>query len=260
MRNCQAKLDVGFYLAGMGCAVEKPKLDCPLGESRMQVQPMIAGAVVMLIASAGILAIPDVGQFRHGSRFLLVDDSQKIRIRLFAVTQPIAVNFQGSVKDVLFAGDNVHDVPQGLRREAFRADMDMNAAGTVGKSPFLSELPHQFLHIFNILVMKDWADHLSFVIISGADFLPIKGFFLRPDTGIPHGLPSPALAIRGFMSVISPADVSAVGAEISGNGFHCLRARNPREFHLNTECLCFHVPHPRFRLLCFPFRYVYISL
>ena len=61
MGNRQAELDVSLDFAGVEGAVEKAELDRPLGEGGVEVQPMVAGAVVVMISSVGIFLIPEVG-------------------------------------------------------------------------------------------------------------------------------------------------------------------------------------------------------
>ena len=73
MGNRKAELDVGLDFAGVKSAVEKAKLDSSLGEGGMQVQPVVAGAVVVMIPSIGCFLIPEVGDAVHRVRLFPVE-------------------------------------------------------------------------------------------------------------------------------------------------------------------------------------------
>lgn len=57
MGDDQAELYVCLDFSGVECPVEKPELDGPFGEGGMQVQTVIAGAVIMIIPSVGCFLI-----------------------------------------------------------------------------------------------------------------------------------------------------------------------------------------------------------
>ena len=85
MGNRQAELDVGLDFTGVESAVEKAELDRSLGKGGMQVQPVVAGAVVVMIPSVGIFLIPEVGDAAERVRLFLVKVLQEEGVRLPAV-------------------------------------------------------------------------------------------------------------------------------------------------------------------------------
>ena len=139
MSNGQAELDVCLDFSGVERPVEKPELNRSLGEGGMQVQPMIAGAVVMVSPSIGCFLIPEVGDPVQGVRLFPVEFLQEGGVRLPAVPAfPRGIDLESAVNHVFLARHNVHQVPQGLCREAFGPDVDVDAAGFIGKGPGLA--------------------------------------------------------------------------------------------------------------------------
>ena len=146
MGDGQAELYVCLDFSGVECPVEKPELNRSLGEGGMQVQPMIAGAVVMVGPSIGCFLVPEVGDAVQGVRLFPVEFLQEGSVRLPAVSAfPRGIDLEGAVNHVFLARHDVHQVPQGLGSEPFGPDMDVDAAGLVGKGTGLAEHPHQFL-------------------------------------------------------------------------------------------------------------------
>ena len=139
MGDGQAELYVCLDFSGVECPVEKPELDGPFGEGGMQVQPVVAGAVVMMVPSVRGFLIPEVGDAVQRVRLFPVEVLQEGGIRFPAVSAfPRGVDLEGAVNHVFLARHNVHQVPQGLCREAFGPDMDVDAAGLIGKGPGLA--------------------------------------------------------------------------------------------------------------------------
>ena len=139
MSDGQAELNVCLYFPSVECPVEKPELDGPFGEGGMQVQPVVAGAVVMMVPSVGCFLIPEVGDAIQRVRLFPVEVLQEGGVRFPAVSAfPRWVNLEGAVNHVFLARHNVHQVPQGLCREAFGPDVDVDAAGLIGKGPGLA--------------------------------------------------------------------------------------------------------------------------
>ena len=139
MSDGQAKLNVCLDFSGVERPVEKPELDGPFGEGGMQVQPVVAGAVVMMVPSVGCFLIPEVGDAVQRVRLFPIEVLQEGGVRFPAVPAfPRGVDLKGAVNHVFLARHNVHQVPQCLCREAFGPDVDVDAAGFIGKGPGLA--------------------------------------------------------------------------------------------------------------------------
>ncbi len=139
MGDGQAELNVCLDFPSVECPVEKPELDGPFGEGGMQVQSVIAGAVIMVIPSVGCFLIPEVGDAVQRVRLFPVEVLQEGGVRFPAVSVfPRGVDLEGAVNHIFLARHNVHQVPQGLCREAFGPDVDVDAAGLIGKGPGLA--------------------------------------------------------------------------------------------------------------------------
>ena len=85
MGDGQAELYVCLDFSGVECPVEKPELDGPFGEGGMQVQSVIAGAVIMVIPSVGCFLIPEVGDAVQGVRLFPIEVLQESGVCLPAV-------------------------------------------------------------------------------------------------------------------------------------------------------------------------------
>ena len=139
MGDGQAELNVCLDFPSVECPVEKPELDGPFGEGGMQVQPVVAGAVVMMVPSVRGFLIPEVGDAVQGVRLFPIEVLQESGVCLPAVSAfPRGGDLEGAVNQVFLARHNIHQVPQGLCREAFGPDVDVNAAGLIGKGPGLA--------------------------------------------------------------------------------------------------------------------------
>ena len=80
----QAELDVAFELSGVepvasavrrGVELEKPELDRPFGEGGVEVEHVVAAAVVVLTPAVVLVlaAVPDVRKLRHRGRLLFIE-------------------------------------------------------------------------------------------------------------------------------------------------------------------------------------------
>lgn len=139
MSDGQTELNVCLDFPSVECPVEKPELDGPFSESGMQVQPVVAGAVVMIVPSVRGFLIPEVGDAVQRVRLFPVEVLQEGGVRFPAVSAfPRGVDLKGAVNHVFLARHNVHQVPQCLCREAFGPDVDVDAAGFISKGPVLA--------------------------------------------------------------------------------------------------------------------------
>lgn len=261
MGHRQAELDVCLDFPGVKGAVEKPEFHRPFGEGGVEVEPVVAAVVVMVIPAVGGLDVPGVGKSCHGPGLLFVQFPQEVSIRLLAVSGfPEGVDLEGMVNHVFLAGHQVHQVPQGFRGELFGSHMDVDPAGGVHHGPALSQGPHQFLQLRDVIVGKDGAHHFRPVVPGGAFDLAAH-LSLGPDAGVAHGFPCPILVIPGGVGIVGPAFIGAPSCpEETGHQAGSLFSRNPRHFHFNPEVQCFHNPrHPFARFVC-SLACVYITL
>ena len=118
MGHGKAELDVGFDFTGVKGAVEKAELDGAFGKGGVEVQAVVAATVVMHVPSAGCFHVPEVGEFCHRRRPFLVQFFEEPFVGLAAVAVfPARVDAQCAVDQVFLAVKDIHQIPQGLRRE-----------------------------------------------------------------------------------------------------------------------------------------------
>ena len=260
MGNRKAELDVGLDFAGVKSAVEKAELDGSFGESGMQVQPMVASAVVVVVPSVWRFLIPEVGDAVQRIRLLPVEILEECGVRLSAVPAfPRGVNLEGAVNHIFLARHDVHQIPQCLCREPFGSDVDVDAAGLVGKGPGLAECPHQFLQLRDVFVGKDGADHFRAVMIGSVHDFAVH-FFLRDQARVVHGLPFPPLVILCGVGIVDSAFVPAFRSEESGHKAGRPVSRNPCHFHFDSKVQCFHNYLCPFYVCVCSFGTLYITL
>lgn len=53
----QAELDISLDFACMGCAVEQPEFDRPLGKESVEIDTVVAGGVVVAVADTALITI-----------------------------------------------------------------------------------------------------------------------------------------------------------------------------------------------------------
>ena len=108
--------------------LEKPELDGAFGEGGVEVQHMVA-AVVVVLAPAVVLtlaAVPDVRKLRHRAGLFAVQLVEEPRVdRAAVVAHAAAVKVKGIRQEVFVACHDVGEVAEGLRRVAFRPDVDV---------------------------------------------------------------------------------------------------------------------------------------
>ena len=260
MGDRKAELDVGLDFAGVESAVEKAELDGLFGESGMQVQPMVAGAVVVVVPSVWRFLIPEVGDAVQRIRLFPVEILEECGVRLPAVPAfPRGVNLEGAVNHLFLTRHDVHQVPQGLGGEPFGSDMDVDAAGLVGKGTGLAEHPHQFLQLRDVFVGKDGADHFRAVMVGSVHDFAVH-LFLRNQAGIVHGFPFPSLLIPCGVGIIGSAFVPAIRPEEAGHEAGSPASRDPCHFHFNAKVQCFHNHLCPFYMCACSFGTLYITL
>lgn len=260
MSDGQAELYVCLDFPGVERPVEKPELDGPFGKGGMQVQPVVAGAVVMVSPSIGCFLIPEVGDAVQRVRLSPVEVLQEGGVRLPAVPAfPRGVDLEGTVNHVFLACHDVHQVPQGLCREPFSPDMDVDAAGLVGKGTGFAEHPHQFLQLRDVFVGKDGADHFRAVEAGSVCNVAVH-LLLGNQTGVVHGFPFPSLFIPCNIGIVGSAFVPAFRPEEAGHEAGGPASRNPCHFHFDAKVQCFHNYLCPFYVCVCSFGTLYITL
>ena len=260
MGDGQAELDVCLDFPGVKRPVEKPELDGPFGEGGMQVQPVVAGAVVMMVPSVRRFLIPEVGDAFQRVRLSPIDVLQEGRVCLPAVPAfPRRIDLEGAVNHVFLARHDVHQVPQGLCREPFGPDMDVDAAGLVGKGPGLAERPHQLLQLRDVFVGKDGADHFRAVETGSIRNVSVH-LLLGNQAGIVHGFPFPSLFIPCGVGIVGSAFVPAFRPEEAGHEAGGPASRDSCHFHFDAKVQCFHNHLCTFYVCVCSFSTLYITL
>ena len=143
LAECQAKLNVAFQLSGVKSALasvagvvelEKSELDRALGESCVEVEHVVAAAVV--VRASEIVAegrVPNLRKLAHRGGLCSVQLSQEGGVDRFAVTaEPVGVNVDCPCEEVLVACHDVGEVSQALRCVSVRSDVDVNSAAEAG--------------------------------------------------------------------------------------------------------------------------------
>ncbi len=236
MGHGKAELDVGFDFAGVKGAVEKAELDGAFGKGGVEVQAVVAAAVVMHVPSAGCFHVPEVCEFRHRCRPFLVQFLEEAFVGLAAVAVfPARVDAKCAVDQVFLAVKDVHQIPQGLRREPFRTHMDVDAARAVGEGASLAQGADEFLQARDVVVGKDGADHFGAVVrrsFNGASADLLFGI----QAGVVHGFPFPSLSVFCNVGIVSSACVVfAPGPEEGGHQTGRLAAGNPCHFDFDAK-------------------------
>lgn len=128
----------------------------------------------------------------------------------------------------------------------FAIHMDVNPTGFIGKGPFFTQQPDDFLQVLYVLVLKNGAD-------SFAGIVPVRIYqyavhaLLCVDTAVCHGPPDAPLAVGGGIRVVSPADVAAPGAKVFCNHSGSFAAGNAGQFNLDSKVLLFMLSYAIFK-------------
>ena len=143
LAECQAKLNVAFQLSGVKSALatvagvvklKKSELDRALGEGRVEVEHVVAAAVV--VCASAIVAegrVPNLRKFAHRCGLCRIQPSQEGGVDRFAVVVDAAFgNVDCSCEEVLVACHDVGEVSQALRCVSVRSNVDVNSAAEAG--------------------------------------------------------------------------------------------------------------------------------
>lgn len=186
----QCEHNIGPHLPSVERTVEAPQFHGAVAvEEAVQIEKVVAAVVVVRIADSAILAVPNLLDGLKCPGLDLVQLLHHIGVHLFAVAHPLRRNLESLVEQVVAGSNEVHKVPQTPGRMAAAVQMNMDAAGAVGKAPGLFETADKPLERSDILTIgEDRADQLHAIRTACAND-PAALFLLAVDTAIGHELP-----------------------------------------------------------------------
>ena len=241
-RECQSPVllveqRIRLYRVRVECAVEGAELNGvrrSLGrKGRVEVEQMIsAGVVVLLCAPPPVGActagagVPEPGEGFHRRGLAPIQLGKKPRLNR-AAPAPASVgrDAQGHGQQIFLGVYDVHQPPQALRGVLAEADVDVDAARTVGLRPRRS----------------DSSDHRLYHLDGVGDRAVPLDYPLAP---VRHGYVPVAEVV---------ADVAGSRSEVRGDGFGCAFPAYACGFNLDAESLVFHgVCSFRCIAFCFP--------
>ena len=191
---------------GVECPVEAPELHGMVAvEEAVQVEKVVAAVMVVAVPVPGIFLIPDILNLLHGFGLRLVHPLHQPQVHLLAVAHPLRCDLQCLIEQIIMAGDDVDkvtDTPDSVLRPV---QVDVDAAGAVGKSPGLAQAAEQPLQGADILpVTQDGGDQLHAVTGTRIDE-PAVFFTLADKAAVIHKFPGPPVRGPGLIGIIAAA-------------------------------------------------------
>ena len=122
----------------MELAIKTPKLDRMVSsEETMKIQEVISAIVIVSVPASVIALVPDVGELGQCLRMLLVDVCHQMLVHLLAEPHSFGFYFKSLIKKVVFASDDIDEVPNGpyVVVSAIKVDVD-TATGVCECSTF----------------------------------------------------------------------------------------------------------------------------
>lgn len=135
----------------------------------------------------------------------------------------------------------------------FAIHMDVNPTGFIGKGPFFTQQPDNFLQVLYVLILKNGADNFTGIVSIRAYKYTINTLS-GVDTAVRHGPPDAPLAVGGGIRVVSPASVAAPGAKVFCNHSGSFAAGNAGQFNLDSKVLFFMLSYAIFKASLIFFR------
>ncbi len=195
-------------------AVEAPQLHGMVSvEEGVQIQEMVAALVVMGIPVSLVAFVPDALDGTETGRLLAVHGRHKVLVHLLAIPCPVCLYTEGLVEEVVARGDDVHEVADRARGVRCSIEVDVDAAGVVGKGPGLAKGSDDLLQAFDVgLVGEDRADQLDAVQSRCTLFDP-SGLGFASDGSVVGELPFPAVKGLQFVGVVVGATIEQLPTE-----------------------------------------------
>ena len=243
--ECKAKLNVALELAGVnatlssvaGCVeLEESELNRALCEGRVEVEHVVAAAVVMLASSVVcvLCSVPYVCELRHRCGFVGVDRFKELSVNRSAVAAYAgAVKVEGLCEEALVACHDVCQVAKGFRCVAVGSDVDVNSAHSCGVAlgAFVAKLAAKFLEAFNVCPGKDRGYKFALLVVGSGDAYVLLEF------------PFAALRVPcapGAVTVAVCCVLVSMGSEEVCCNLGCGVSSDSVHLDLNSDGLLFH--------------------
>ena len=237
----QTELDIGLDLSGMGRAVEESELHCTLGKEGVEVDAMVPGVVVVAVVDSSAVSAVGAGvpDLLHGFPVLVgfLHRLEECLVDLLAPAVCSVADLEGFVEQVLSANEEVHEAGHGFRSVVRTIHMDVDPGGAVGDCPGRSQLPHDFLQVFHVIVLKDRGHDLAGVFAAGGDGSAVL-LSLALDGSVAHALPGAALAVGGAVGSIVGSEVGGLCAVVLGDDLCGLLSGDAGKLNLYSIVLC----------------------
>ena len=223
-------------LPGMERPIKAPELHGMVAvEEAVQVEEVVAALMVVAVPAPGIFLVPDILKLLHGSGLCLVHPLHQPQVRLLAVAHPFRCDLQRLVEQVIMAGDDVDEVADAPYGMSLPIQVDMDAAGSVGKPPSLAQAAQQPLQGVDILpVTQDGSDQFHTVTAVCGCKPPVLPA-LAADAAVIHELPGPPVRSPDFIGFIITARIGGGGIEVAGGGIRRLFPGDAGKLRLNAK-------------------------
>ncbi len=246
-------------LARMEGAVEPSQFHRAVSvEKAVEVGEMVAAVMVVGISCSVVTVVPDVFD---GIKVKVLDSVQlfdQFGVHLFAESCPFGVDLECLVKEVVLACNDVDEVLYALRCVIRAVEVDVDAAGGVGKAACLAEFSDQTLQGFDVLTVgEDRADHLDAVVSVRSDLVSVF-LALGVDAAVAHELPLASIGLGDLIGAVVGADVLVSAVQVSGCSLCGSLSGDAGEFDLDSKSCGKHCVY--LSILClFPLRYTHIT-
>ena len=221
------------------------------GKKAVQVQEMVAAAVVVAAAAFAVPFVPNALDLREGLWLALVHPVDQVGIHLFAKAHPVWFNLQRLIEKVVLAGDDVDKVADAFGRVVCAVEVYMDTRAAVCEAASLAQLADELLQGVDILAVgKDRADQFHAVLLAYGNQPPVF-FLLAGDAGVAHEFPNPTVRCGDLLCVVKIVCGADRAAEELRSDICRLRSGDPREFNLDAEFVAKHACLPLSECVCF---------
>ena len=234
----EAQLDVCFDLACVGRAVEASELDRSFLPHAVQVERVVAAAVVVLSwrRSCPLYQIVLSCVMLFSPRVLILSRKQASTF-LHQRSDLLASRLERCEEQGFLACHDVCEVPEAACVVCACPDVDVDAAAGVDPHSRVPQLPYELLYRLDVAVPADWADQFAPVVVVCAGAVP----FLGADARVAHDLPYPSAVVRYLVGAVGAAGVFLGGAQVLCDCLCCIVACHACEFDFDAEGLFSHV-------------------